>query len=98
MEMLAFVCGGSVLDTVAHKIEREFPGIYFLLTTIFCFFILTGEILLDSVLGKAAPITLDHLRVIFLSSVYTSLFLPLFYQVADALFKPHSELKQYELF
>lgn len=98
VEMLSLLCVGYLLDLISHKIEREFPGIYFLLTVIFCFFVLLGEMFLDSALGKAAPITMDHLRVIFLSSIYTVLFLPLFYQIADFLFQPHSELRQYELF
>ncbi len=98
VEMLALVCGGFVFDAVAHKIEREFPGIYFLLTVIFCFFVLSGEIVLDSILGRVSLVGWEHLRVIFMSSVYTGLFLPLFYQIADFLFKPHSELRQYDLF
>ena len=98
VEMLALVCGGFVFDAVAHKIEREFPGIYFLLTVLFCFCILTGEILLDSILGKASLGGEGNLRVILMSSVYTALFLPLFYQIADFLFKPHLGLRQYDLF
>lgn len=98
VEMLAMVCGGYVLDALAHKIEREFPGIYFLITVIFCFFVLLGEMLIDMVLGKASFAAGANLRVILLSSLYTGLFLPLFYQIADFLFKPHSELRQYELF
>lgn len=98
VEMLALVCCGFVFDAVAHKIEREFPGIYFLLAVIFCFFVLLGEMVLDSILGRAWLINEDSARIIFMSSVYTALFLPLFYQIADFLFKPHSELRQYELF
>ena len=98
VEMLMLACVGYLFDGVAHKIEREFPGIYFLLTVIFCFFILLGEMLLDCILGKAAFLTGEHLRIILLSSFYTGLFLPLFYQIADSLFKPHSELRQYDLF
>ncbi len=98
VEMLVLVCGGFVFDAVAHKIEREFPGIYFLLTVLFCFFVLSGEMLIDSILGKASVIQPEHLRVIIMSSIYTGLFLPLFYQIADFLFKPHSELRQYDLF
>lgn len=98
VEMLALVCGGFVFDAVAHKIEREFPGIYFLLAVIFCFFILFGAMVLDSILGRASLADPDSVRIIFMSSVYTALFLPLFYQIADFLFKPHSELRQYELF
>jgi rod shape-determining protein MreD len=98
VEMLMLTCAGYLLDSIAHKIEREFPGIYFLLTVMFCFFILMGEMLIDGVLGKAAPITNEHLRIILVSSFYTALFLPFFYQIADFLFKPHSELRQYDFF
>ncbi len=98
LEMLALVCGGFIFDAVAHKIEREFPGIYFLLAVIFCFLVLAGEMFLDSVLGKAVIFSANSLRIIFFSSIYTALFLPLFYQIADFLFQTHSELKQYELF
>lgn len=97
VEMLALVCGSFVLDALAHKIESEFPGIYFLLAVLFCFFVLLGELLIDSMLGQAF-LTGDQLRVIFMSALYTGLFLPVFYQIADALFKPHSELRQYDLF
>ncbi len=98
VEMLVLVCAGYVFDAVAHKIEREFPGIYFLLAVVFCFFILFSEMVMDSILGRASMISMEHLRTIFVSSVYTGLFLPLFYQIADYLFKSHFELRQYDLF
>lgn len=98
VEMFSLVCWGYLLDGVAHKIEREFPGIYFSLMALFCFGVLLTTFLLDAALGKAAWLTGAHLRVILGSSFYTALFLPLFYQVADFLFKPHAELRQYELF
>lgn len=94
VEMMALVCGGFFLDAAAHKLEREFPGIYFLLTVLFCFSILLGELVMDTVLGKAQILT-DNVSVIFYSSLYTALFLPLFYQIADFLFNPHAELRPY---
>lgn len=96
--VLALVSFAFILDGIAHKIEREFPGIYFLLTVIFCFFVLGAELLLDAVLGKAIFRFQEHGVILILCSFYTALFLPLFYQFADFLFKPHAELRQYELF
>ncbi|HCM43288.1 MAG TPA: rod shape-determining protein MreD [Candidatus Omnitrophota bacterium] len=98
VELLAFVCWTYLLDGVAHKIEREFPGIYFALTAIFCFFVLLTAFIVDSLLGNVAWLTGAHLKVLLMTSFYTALFLPLFYQIADFLFKPHAELRQYELF
>ncbi len=98
VEMLALICWGCFLDGVAHKIEREFPGIYFSLMAFFCFCVLLTAFVLDALLGKVSWLTGAHLKVILGSSFYTALFLPLFYQIADFLFKPHAELRQYELF
>lgn len=98
VEMLTMICWGFLLDRVAHKIEREFPGIYFSLTAIFCFCVLITAFILDGLLGKWVGLTGAHLKVIIGTSFYTAIFLPLFYQIADFLFKPHAELRQYELF
>jgi hypothetical protein len=98
VETLSLVVFTFLLDGVAHKIEREFPGIYFLLTVFFCLAVLTTALFLDMILGKAVFRLEEHGLILVLTSFYTALFLPLFYQVADFLFKPHAELRQYELF
>ena len=98
VELLALVCWTYLLDGIAHKIEREFPGIYFTLMAIFCFCVLMTTFVIDSLLGNVAWLTGAHLKVLLMTSFYTALLLPLFYQIADFLFKPHAELRQYELF
>lgn len=98
VEMFAIAGGAFLLDWVVHRIEKEFPGIYFLLSVMFCFFVLIVEFLIDAALGKVSLGAEGSVRVIFLSSIYTGLFLPFFYQIADFLFKPHRALRQYELF
>ncbi len=98
VEMFALTSAAFALDWIVHKIEKEFPGIYFLLTFIFCFSVLLCEFLMDAALGKIGFNIEGHFKVIFFGAFYTGLFLPLFYQISDFFFKPHTELRQYELF
>lgn len=85
------------LDFVVRKIERQFPGIYFLITFLFIF--LAGSLRLFLGFFGAVPVEMlgAYEGSVVLMALYTSALLPVFNILADHWFGRVSA-KQYELF
>lgn len=92
-----FVGMALLLNLVVQKIEREFPGMYFLITFLFIF--LAGAVrLLFSYTGELPLAMVGHyLGRVSLVALYSALLLPVFYFVTDR-WLGQSHIKQYELF
>ncbi len=85
------------LDFLVQKMERQYPGIYFIVTFLFVFF--AGAVrLLVSYAGELPPSLLGgYLGMIAMTALYTSALLPLFNFLANRWFG-HASTRQYELF
>ncbi len=86
-----------LLDFTVQKMERQFPGIYFLITFFFVFF--AGLLRLFLAYSETLPVSMmgDYLGLVAGAALYTSLLLPFFYFMTDRWFG-HTVTKQYELF
>ncbi|OQA57568.1 MAG: rod shape-determining protein MreD [Candidatus Omnitrophica bacterium ADurb.Bin277] len=88
-----------LLDQVVRKIEREFPGIYFLLAFLFVFCCESLKLILGVFVGGLSGISPGHFGVIFLMALYTALLLPFFDVMTGSWFgRQVSSSRQYELF
>lgn len=85
------------LGFVVQKIEREFPGIYFLITFLFIFIAGALRLLFASTEGLPEASVWSYLGLVALTAVYSAALLPFFYFVTDR-WMGQSHIKQYELF
>ena len=85
------------LDFSVRKMERELPGIYFIVTFLFVFFAGILRLLVDYAGGLPGALFGEYLGMILLTALYTSALLPVFYFLTDRWFG-YSGTKQYELF
>ena len=85
------------LDFLVQKMERQLPGIYFIITFLFVFFAGALRLLVGYAGDLPVSMVWDYLGLIVTSALYTTALLPLFYSVTDRWFG-HSSAKQYELF
>ncbi|MDD5225760.1 MAG: rod shape-determining protein MreD [Candidatus Omnitrophica bacterium] len=85
------------LDFLVQKMERELPGIYYIVTFLFVF--CAGALrLLVSYAGQLPPsLVWGYLGMIAMTALYTSALLPVFNFMTNRWFG-HSATKQYELF
>ena len=85
------------LDFLIQKMERQLPGIHFIITFLFVF--CAGALrLLVSYAGELPPsLVWNYLGMITMTALYTTALLPLFNFLTDRWFG-HSAAKQYELF
>ncbi|OQA40116.1 MAG: rod shape-determining protein MreD [Candidatus Omnitrophica bacterium ADurb.Bin314] len=87
-----------LLDQTVQRIEREFPGIYFLLTFLFVLLCEASKLVLEIFVGRIHGFVPVHLGVIFLMALYTALLLPVFDILAGFWLGRRSLTRQYELF
>jgi rod shape-determining protein MreD len=85
------------LDFLVQKMERQLPGIYFIVTFLFVF--CAGALrLLTGYAGELPPsLVWGYLGMITMTALYTSALLPLFNFMTNGWFGP-SSTRQYELF
>lgn len=97
LEATLFVALALALNFAIQKIEREFPGIYFLITFLFIF--IAGALRLVFAYTEELPasMALDYLGLIALTAVYSAVLLRFFYFLTDR-WMGQSNIKQYELF
>lgn len=98
LETCILIVSALILDFVVHKTEREFPGIYFLLTFLFVLLVMVLKVLSAVFLGVSNGMVVGHLSQAFFTALYTSVFLPIFYHIADVWFREKNDSKQFELF
>lgn len=97
LEACLLVALALALDFIVQKMERQLPGIYFIITFLFVF--CAGALrLLVSYTGELpiSPIW-TYLGTITMTALYTSAFLPIFNFLTNRWFG-RSTTKQYELF
>jgi len=97
LEAGLYVTLALALSFVVQKIEREFPGIYFLITFLFIF--IAGALRLLCSCAEELPVSMvwNYLGLIALTAVYSAALLPFFYFLTDR-WLGQSNIKQYELF
>ena len=85
------------LDFLVQKMERQLPGIYFIITFLFVFCAGTLR-LLAGFAGELSPSLIGgYFGMITMTALYTSAFLPIFNFLATRWFG-QSSTRQYELF
>ena len=84
------------LDFVVQKVERQLPGIYFMITFLFVFFAGALRLLVGYAGGLQASHAAGYLGMIAVTALYTAALLPVFNFIANRWFGHAS--KQYELF
>lgn len=97
MEATVFVALSLALDFLVRKMEREFPGMYLMITFLFIFLAGACRLLLEYLGDLPLEAFGNYLGLIALTALYTSLLLPLFYLMTNRWFH-HTTAKQYELF
>lgn len=97
LEACIFVGLAFLLDFVVQKMERQFPGIYFLITFAFVFLVGALRLLLGYYEQLFMHMAGDYLAAVALTALYTSVLLPFFYFLTDR-WLGHVGAKQYELF
>lgn len=98
LEAAIMVIVAAGLDQIVRKIERGFPGIYFLLTFSFVLVCETLSWMLFALMGGGTGAILENFGDILGMAFYTALLLPVFDLFADFWFGSRSFSKQYELF
>lgn len=88
----------AALDQVVRRIERQFPGIYFLIVFAFVFMCEALQWGLTVLTGNWTGEVGGHFGGILGMAVYTAVFFPVFDALANLWFGKHPALKQYELF
>ncbi|HNX69570.1 MAG TPA: rod shape-determining protein MreD [Candidatus Omnitrophota bacterium] len=98
MEASLFVGLAFLLDFAVQKMEKQFPGIYMLIT--FLFVLIEGVLRLLLGYGDGLPSGWfgTHLGLVVLTALYTSVLLPVFYFLTDRWLGHKTATKQYELF
>jgi rod shape-determining protein MreD len=84
------------LDFVVQKMERELPGIYFIITFLFVFCAGSLRLLVNFPGELPASLLAGYLGLIVMTAFYTTALLPVFNFVANRWFGHPA--KQYELF
>jgi rod shape-determining protein MreD len=97
LEATFLVVLALALNFLVHKVERELPGIYFIITFLFVF--AAGALRLLAGYAGELPASLagGYLGLIAMTALYTSALLPVFNFVTNRWFG-HSSTRQYELF
>ncbi len=97
LEATLLVVLALALDFLVQKMERQLPGVYFLITFLFVFF--AGFLRLLVSYGGELPASLvwGYLGMIAMTALYTSALLPLFNFLTNRWFG-RSSTQQYELF
>ncbi|MBU9889200.1 MAG: rod shape-determining protein MreD [Candidatus Omnitrophica bacterium] len=85
------------LSFTVQKIEREFPGIYFLITFLYLLIVGVLRLLCSGFEGLPEAVSWSAVGGIALTALYSAAFLPLFYSITDG-WMGKSHAKQYELF
>ncbi len=98
LETSILVVMSFALDFVVQKIQREFPGIYLLITFLFVFLSLMFKMIIAYFLEWLPMVSWEYMEAILFKALYTTLLLPIFYFVTERWFGNQSFLKQYELF
>lgn len=97
LEASILVTLALVLDFLVQKMERQLPGIYFLITFLFVFCAGTARLLV-SYAGELPPsLVWGYLGMIAMTALYTCALLPIFNFMTNR-WIGHSSAKQYELF
>lgn len=97
VEATSLVAMALALDFLVQKMEREFPGMYFMITFLFIFFVGTLRLFLGCPEGLPPGVIWNYLGLNALAAFYSSALLPVFYFLSDRWFGQRS-IKQYELF
>lgn len=97
LEASFLVLLAMALDFLVQKMERQLPGIYFIMTFLFAF--CAGALKLGAGCAGELPSSLiwKYLGMIAVTALYTSALLPLFNFLTNRWFG-RSSAKQYELF
>ena len=97
LEATLLVALALALDFLVQKMERQLPGIYFIITFLFVF--CAGAFRLLVSYGGELPLSLvwGYLGMIAMTALYTSALLPLFNFLTNR-WLGHSSTRQYELF
>ena len=97
LDAIVLVALAPALDFLVQKMERQLPGIHFIITFFFVFF--AGVLrLLVSYAGELPPsLVWKYLGMIAMTALYTTALLPFFNFLTDRWFG-YSTTKQYELF
>ena len=97
LEATLLVVLALALDFLVQKMERQLPGIYFIMTFLFVF--CAGALRLGVSYAGELPGSLvwRYLGMIALTALYTSALLPLFNFLSNRWFGRHTT-RQYELF
>lgn len=85
------------LNFLVQKMERELPGIYFIITFLFVFSAGVLRLLAGYAGELPASFVGEYLGLITMTALYTSAVLPFFNFLTDRWFG-HSSIRQYELF
>ncbi|HOW59756.1 MAG TPA: rod shape-determining protein MreD [Candidatus Omnitrophota bacterium] len=85
------------LDFLVQKMEREFPGMYWMITFLFVFFAGILRLFLGFPDELSSSVAGEYLGMITLAALYSSLVLPVFYFLTNRWFGQFTG-KQYELF
>lgn len=97
LEATLLVALAPALDFLVQKMERQLPGIYFIVTFLFVFFAGVSRLLVSCARGLPLTRFWEYLGMIAMTALYTSALLPLFSFFMSGWFG-RSSTKQYELF
>ena len=85
------------LDFLVQKMERQLPGIYFIVTFLFVFCAGALRLLVSYAGELPTSLVWRYLGLIAMTAIYTSALLPVFNFLTNRWFR-HSSVRQYELF
>jgi rod shape-determining protein MreD len=97
LEATLLVAVALALDFLVQKMERQLPGIYFIMTFLFAFCAGALRLLVSYVGELPSSLGWGYLGMIAMTALYTSALFPLFNFLTNGWFG-HSSTKQYELF
>jgi rod shape-determining protein MreD len=97
LEATLLVALAPALDFLVQKMERQLPGIYFIITFLFVFFAGALSLLVSFAGGLPLSNVWGYLGMIAMTALYTSALLSPFSFLMDQWFG-RSNIKQYELF
>ena len=85
------------LDFLVQKMERQLPGIHFIITFLFVFFAGVLSLLVNYAGELPASLAGGYLGTLTMTALYTSALFPVFNSLTNRWFG-HSSARQYELF
>ncbi|MFA7255411.1 MAG: rod shape-determining protein MreD [Candidatus Omnitrophota bacterium] len=97
LEATLLVALALALDFLVQKMERELPGIYFLMTFLFVFCAGALRLLVSCSGELPASLIGGHLGMIAMTALYTSALLPVFNFITNR-WLGRASTRQYELF